>query len=312
MEMSKKAKKLFFKSKKKVKYGSRRISNSRENAATFDDSTNTVTSSMSFFSFDSVPQENNQTLCGQKMQMQGKYPDLLELSQQSENLINNNLFCTVPRKWSYRTRKTRQVGSESQSPLLPGSSADSCARNFLSANSRRPSVDSGGSSVNTSLPTSPGNLNQSAVLVNGLDGSPDFFGKTPKAVRYKTWKLEKFLKENRTMNDPLSKMRENVNEEDNHKYRETSVEAFYSVNKKYLNDTNNFETPFCNGRVVTGEDNNNPRLKNKSKTETKEEMLLGEETAAFWSSSRTSRECEAPPKRWDDKPQEEEEEKEKK
>lgn len=226
----------------------------------------------------------------QKPQAQGKFPDLLELSRNTENLINNNSFCTMPRKQSYKINKSRQgsFGSESQSPLLPGSSGDSCDSNFSC--SRRPSIDS--CMKNTSLPTSPGNFSQTPIL-NLLEGSPDFYNQSPTTLKYKSWELEKFLKEYRTLQDQLFKMKESCEnlKEENLNFREensepsativqsskptqkmlsptfqasSNVEPFFGVNNKFLENSKKLDSLYGANELIE-EDNNNPKsiLKNK-------------------------------------------------
>ncbi|EEB18767.1 hypothetical protein Phum_PHUM532010 [Pediculus humanus corporis] len=119
----------------------------------------------------------------------------------------------MPRKRSYKMKKTRHgsTGSESQSPLLPGSSGDSWESNF-SNGSRRPSAESGGGDgglfVNVSVPISPENHDGDNIGIDADGCLTDRGNKSHKNIKCKSWELEKFLKEYRSLQDQLYKMKE--------------------------------------------------------------------------------------------------------
>lgn len=227
-----------------------------------------------------------------------KYPDLLELSLNDKNAINSNSYCTLPRKRSYKAKRPRHssCGSESQSPLLPGSSGDSCDSNY--SINRRLSMESSVPTKNTSLPTSPRNITPTTIL-SLLDNSTDLYKNlSPNIFEYKSSELEKFLKEYRNLQEQLYKMKESCEnlKEDNLKfnanaersrsvenstisrlidpvysvnevYNTTEIEPLYSVTQQLLNDTNNLDTVYSGNKLLLEpEDNNNPKsiLKNKT------------------------------------------------
>lgn len=225
-----------------------------------------------------------------------RYPDLLELSLNDKNVINNNSYCTLPRKRSYKTKRPRHnsCGSESQSPLLPGSSGDSCDSNY--SINRRLSMESSVPIKNISLPTSPRNITPTPIL-NLLDNTSDIYKTlSPNSFEYKSSELEKFLKEYRNLQEQLYKMKESCEnlKEDNLKFNANSgrsrsvenstisklidpvfsvneaysntIEPLYSATQQLFNDTNNLDSVYGGNKLaLEPEDNNNPKsiLKNK-------------------------------------------------
>ncbi|KAL0267601.1 UNVERIFIED_CONTAM: hypothetical protein PYX00_009828 [Menopon gallinae] len=206
-----------------------------------------------------------------------KYPDLLELND--KNLMNNN-FCTLPRNGSHKVKRTRHVScsSESQSPLLPGSSGDSYDSNF--SINRRLSIEST-FAKNSSLPTSPRNHTPTPIL-NLLENSAGYPVSSPTNFQYKSSELEKFLKEYRNLQEQLYKMKESCENlrEENLKFSAGSrtvenntisrlidpsysnakaIEPLYSVTQHLLNDSANFDSVYNGNKVLHQEDNNNPK-----------------------------------------------------
>lgn len=229
-----------------------------------------------------------------------KYPDLLELND--KNLINNNI-CTLPRNGSYKVKRTRHVscGSESQSPLLPGSSGDSYDSNF--SINRRLSIESA-FTKNSSLPTSPRNHTPTPIL-NLLENSGAYPVTSPTNLQYKTSELEKFLKEYRNLQEQLYKMKESCENlrEENLKFNGSSrtvesntisrlidpsfssaktIEPLYSVTQHLLNDPSNFDSVYNGNKLLHQEDNNNPKSMLKSSEQKSLLDGLSAKSDSYW------------------------------